>query len=189
MRLKPNDLIEEFWKNNKSEINDVIKGTYYQNYASMMYLGIERDEYESLANKIIVEQYNSFRESVTSNPSNRDPVILLKTIVDRKIKSYIKGQNRDKRKANYESLSIHAATWEDGLVDEVITTEESDGVNICEYLKKLSERQKNILILKLLGLSDGNIIKTMNLSRKAYNGELNSMQMSEKIKYIKEITA
>ena len=183
--------IESLFKDYKTDVDNLIDKVYFQNKPSMDYLRVDKDEFVDMANLIIVENFEKFKEAIQFNQEDEDPFVLLRTILDRKLKTFVRDQNREKRKANLDTISFQSkvfkedddTTIEDVFVDKIMVEEiNNDGNRIYEYLKRLSEKQKSILILKLSGVDD--VISAMGISRAEYNREMDSLSMDSKIDFL-----
>lgn len=184
--------LESFWEEHCDEINKVISQVYRLKKPSMDFLNMDYDEYESLANLILATNLQSVFDN--SGVTSEDTVFgLIKCILMRKTDTYIRGQNCHKRKANIQTKSLQEPinSYDDeGLtVEDILVGDEGadkpyakDNSNsgIYRYLKTLSDKQKSIVILKLLDFSNDDIMTCMGLSRKEFNSLMNSMRMIEK---------
>ena len=191
-KLKPDKSI--LWDRHKKEIDQLISNTYWKNKMAMDYLGVNQEEYVGIANVIICENLNDFNENKGSLFG------FLTSLIKRKMFTYIRDQNREKRKANIHTKSIQGIVENKNgdfyknksLIDDRIN--DINNINdiatkdipAIRYLSKLSEMQKNVLILRLCEYPDAAIIKSMKISRKQFNDLLSGMRMIEKTQYIKE---
>lgn len=190
--MKKINTLNCFWEEHLQEINTLISKIYYLKKSAMDYLNIDLDEYRSLANEIIASNFEDFFEDYESD--REDSIMgLIYRVLQRKTDTYIRDQNRDKRKANLRTVSLSAPnpstneqgedmdlTLENVLVGDKGIKDENLDSGIYKYLKILSDKQKSIVILKLLDFTDSDIISSMNISRKEFNSLLNSMRMIEK---------
>lgn len=100
-------------------------------------------------------------------------------VVQRRMKSRIRDNNTNKRKANEGCDSIDRPVMRDGakttlgdtIIDESATVdnEDEDLSRVAMFLKGLSQKQLRVLVMLLIGGTKSSVMKAMNMTSEKYD--------------------
>lgn len=172
-------LTEQEWNYiEKKVIMPLWKNTYKHMYES---LKLDYSDFISLAGVKLTEAMNTY------DPEKSNLYTFATGVLNRKAKSELRDcATRDVRAALYGAESLNLPISEDNdseKIEFVSSPQVQDNSNINkiqEYLTKLSSSEKDIIILKVLGFDDEDIVDTLGISKAKYHNAMRSMKIYEK---------
>lgn len=171
-----NILVDKNWETIR---NKVVKSVWnlYQNKYKL--LGIEYGDFESISYIILDKELKCFDETKSSIYTHATQI--LKT----RMCDYIRNNyDTDKTRANFCAQSLNVPTSNgseiemvDMIVDEsTVYSPESNITKIKRFLKTLSNRQKDILFLRTIGLDSMEIQEVLSISAEAYLADMKKIK-------------
>lgn len=142
---------------------------------------LDYDDFESMAGYELTKAMANFDESKSNI------FTFAANVIKRKANTELRDcSDRDKRAALYCSESLDVPISEDQSttkLDVVAAPQVEDNTDpdkIKRYLTQLSSAEKDIIIFKLIGFDDADIVNTMGISKKKYSDAIKSMRIYEK---------
>lgn len=151
-------------------------------------------DFYSIANETLWKAYNAYNPDMGVSFDG-----FLRSCLQKKFKSELTYQHRDKRIANQLAVSLDAANKEgeecsllefvpsDFDTFEEAVKEQQNGQysdKVRQYLSKLSNRQINILNLMIDGYRSYEIRKILDISEKEYSDDIQLMRSYEKARIL-----
>lgn len=180
------EILSSYYRNNASKLRGLVNKILFK------YGGVEQKDYDdfySLANEV-------FADVLKRYDAEKDFDAFLYSCLENKIKTEFTRRNRQKRKAEYMSISLETPIDEDGVStvgdilasDFDINKELGDEIGLStdermeEYLKKLSKKQRIIALYLSEGYKNFEIRELLHITEKEYT---DSMRAIRSYKYIR----
>lgn len=142
---------------------------------------LDYDDFESMAGYELTKAMANFDESKSNI------FTFAANVIKRKANTELRDcSDRDKRAALYCSESLDVPISEDqpttklDVVAAPQVEDNTDPYKIKRYLMQLSSAEKDVIIFKLIGFDDEDIVNTMGISKKKYSDAIKSMRIYEK---------
>ena len=172
-------LLENSWNEIKRR---VILPLWHAKYKTMYEsLKMDYDDFESMAGEELTKAMNTFDEEQSNLLTFCTNVLNRKALTELRMC----GQTNN-RGALYGAESLDIPISEDSntlRMDTIPAQECEDNTNennIRDYLTKLSRTEKDVIIFKLIGFDDDDIVKTLGITKRKYTDAVKSMRMYEK---------
>lgn len=173
-------LLEDNWD---AIIKKVIEPLWKYKFQTMYESAkLDKDDFFSIAGEELTKAFKYKYDPKVSNIYT-----FARCVVQKKAETELRDcTKRDKRFALYEaeSLDIPIDEEHDELKHERIAVpqiqDNSNKENIRKYLTKLSATEKDVIIFKLIGFDEDDVVETLGISQKKYNDSVKSMQIYEK---------
>ena len=155
------------WNLYEDKVVNAVWKLYENTYA---YFGIDYDDFKQEAYIILrdeLQKYKSSRSGIYTFAIN---------VLKRRMLDYIRNNCKtNKTKANFGTQSLNAPIGDDNdmefgdtLIDNTEPKPCSDPEKIKAFIKKLSNTQKEILLLRIIGLSEEDSMYVLDISHKEY---------------------
>ena len=138
--------------------------------------GIEEDDFTGISYMILCKAFQNY------NPAKSKFSTFAQNVLNRKMYSYIRDiSDTDKTRINYMCNSLESLVDDESnssFMDMLADNKHEDESNINKiwnYLKQMSNTQKNIITLRILGFADDEIISVLPVSLKEYQEAVKSM--------------
>ena len=150
------------------------------------------DEYLSIAHSVLLDVWKNFHK----RPDNYDFDTYLRMCLENRFKSELTSQNRIKRKAEKDAISIEQSisdglTLEDvipntspGIEDVVFAETETLSPKVKRYLDSLTNREKRIAELIMSGKSGTEITMILGIPRKKFEEIMADMRSYERARIL-----
>lgn len=142
---------------------------------------LDYNDFESMAGYELTKAMANFDESKSNI------FTFAANVIKRKANTELRDcSDRDKRAALYCSESLDVPISEDqpttklDVVAAPQVEDNTDPYKIKRYLMQLSSAEKDVIIFKLIGFDDEDIVNTMGISKKKYSDAIKSMRIYEK---------
>lgn len=173
------ELLETNWNAIRSRvIVPLWRASYKDKYESAK---LDYDDFESMAGIELTKAMATYDESKSNL------FTFATNVIKRKANTELRDcTDRDKRMALHSagSLDVPISDEQSTLKVDVIPAphiEDNSNIDkIRRYLTKLSTREKDIVIFKLIGFDEDDIISTMGITKKKYTDSVKSMRIYEK---------
>lgn len=172
-------VLEENWENIRKRVILPLWNTSYKSKYRMAKL--DYDDFESMAGYELTKAFDKF-------DSSRAGIYTYATqVIKRKANTELRDcTDRDKRASLHsaESLDVPVSNEQSTLkIDMIPSPQVEDNSNIDKikrYLMKLSATEKDVVIFKLIGFDEEDIINTLGITKRKYTDSIKSMRMYEK---------
>ena len=164
-------LINTYFKNDAKKLNIMIDKILFK-----LKFDVDKSDFYSLGNEI-------FLDVLCRYDGVQDFNGFLYSCLTKKFKTEMTRRNRQKRKADKNSISIYTPIGEeDGnsmledmiadnrTIEKEVFEEKEDGYSkeMCKYLGRLSDLQKEVLHLISIGFMPSEIIEELHINQKMY---------------------
>ena len=162
--------------------NKVVNSVWKLYENTYTYFGIDYDDFKQ-------EAYIILRDALPKYKSSKSGVYTFAiNVLKRRMLDYIRNNCKtNKTKANYGTQSLNVPIGDDNdmefgdmLVDNTEPKAYSDPDKIKAFIKKLSNIQKEILLLKVIGLSEDDSMYILDISPKEYADNIRKIKQPMK---------
>lgn len=179
------EMLKDNWED---IISTVIIPLWKSKYQSMYKsLKLDYDDFESMAGYELTKAMSNFDGS-KSNLNTFSTNVL-----NRKAKTELRScSDVDKKSSLYLAISLNVPISDEEGGEKIMEIpapqiqDDSDIERIHRYLTKLSVTEKDIIIFKLLGFDENDIMRTMHIGKKKYLNAVKSMRIYEKASILRE---
>lgn len=170
-------------KNNWTKIKrKIILPLWFSKYKPMYEsLKLDYDDFESMAGEELTKAISTFDETQSNL------FTFCTNVLNRKALTELNAcGNTDKRAALYSAETLDVPVSDDdntlkiNIIPNFEVEDRSNKKNIRDYLTKLSRTEKDIIIFKVIGFDDEDIIDTLGITKQRYTDAVKSMQIYEK---------
>ena len=174
---------------------EAILNSYYANDAKKLHIMVDKilvrlkfydvdnEDFYSLANEIFVDVIRRYDKSQDFNG-------FLYSCLTNKFKTEMTRRNRQKRQADKNSISIYTPIENDkgkstlgdiiadtNTIEKEFFEEKEEGYSkeMCKYLGRLSELQKEVLRLISIGFTPSEILEELHINQKIYEDCYNAI--------------
>ena len=171
--LNMEDRIEYYYANNAKKLREMVDKIIIK----LHFIDVDNTDFYSLANEIFLQAINNYDE-------NQDFNGFLYSCLVNKFKTEMTRRNRQKRQCDNNSISIDTPiSDEDGnftigdtiasksTIEKEFFEEREEGYSkeMCMYLSRLSDLQKEVLRLISIGFIANEIIEELHITQKQYD--------------------
>ena len=178
-----NDINKE-WNNFTKNVVRPVWDIYHRKYEM---LGLEYGDFENIAYIILEKELKKYK------PSKSGVYTYSINVLKRRMGDYIRNNyETDKTRANFcpQSLNVPVADDIDLEIEDTLQAnkeekQESNITKIKKFIKTLSNKQKEILLLSIIGLDEGEIQSVMEISSTEYDEILRKLRSPRRTSILK----
>lgn len=174
-----NQKVEEYYKDNAKKLRVLCDKILFK----LKFHDVDNEDFYSLANEIFAKALKTYDES-------QDFDGFIYSCLVNKFKTEMTRRNRQKRQADKKSISIDTPIGDEdsgftlgdtlasnSTIEKEIFNEKEEGYSkeMCKYLSKLSNLQKEVLHLISIGFMSSEIIDELHINQKMYEDCYNAI--------------